>query len=433
VNVIPQASHRAEKGAGAALTVPPVTLIEARGKTASDAFSLNEYLQLGLHLNNKNGKDYVVAFRVSEGVRFTRSKSKTAETNIKRAWHSTKENAWEPMSFAPYSTNDDGMSRWGALDFDCHALGGEDHVYQKAFRCWQALLNQAPCVIYEHSGRGWHVWLAWRDFKAANWINALLRKAALDQGCDLESGKVEIFPPAAPTGFGKAMRLPGTFNPSTGRCSTIFYENVRESEILNPLYVRKGVSSRTNLTNTEKNDLCKVSLYREWDRDWCERFEIRLPNTRNDLLMKLVLEVFNQVGYGQAEFMAGLQFDGKQVTTQENRGQHMKEFRAVWAGCEKRFTVSLNNRERLIYESLRRQSQRDKFRIVRSWSQFARDRGHREFPISIASLAERVGEAIPSVSAFRNLLIQREVLHQLEAYEAGVKCGRYRWLLEETP
>lgn len=119
------------------------------------------------------------------------------------------------------------------------------------------------------------------------------------------------------------------------RCSIILSENVQESEVLNPLYVRLDAFPRTNLTNTEKNVLCKVSPYQKWNEVWQEQFAITLPRTRNDCLTKLVYEIFNQVSLEQAELMAGLQFDQKQVTTNADRREHMLEFKALWRGLEK--------------------------------------------------------------------------------------------------
>jgi hypothetical protein len=317
-------------------------MIKAEGKTASEAFTEGQFVQLGLHLNNSNGKVFAIAYRDAGNAKYTKSKAKTEQTALKRAYDSTKENAWKPMAFAPYSTNRNGMSRWGALDFDGHDGGvDEDRARQWAFCCWRSLLNQAPCVICEHSGRGWHVWLVWKEFKAANWINHLLRSTALEAGCEIVAGKCEIFPEAAPSGYGKPMRMPGTFNPATGRCSIILSENVQASEVLNSLYVALTPFSRTNATDIEKNTLCSVSIYRDWADAWQDQYAIKAPSSRHDRLVKLVYEIFNQVGLGQAELMAGMQFDQKQVTTRADRAQHMSEFKVIWSGLENKVVDSL--------------------------------------------------------------------------------------------
>ena len=432
----PQARNRAETALDAK-AVHPVTMIKAEGKSASEAFTEGQFMQLGIHLNNSNGKTFAIAYRETTTGKpiFTKSKSKTEQTALKRAYDSTKENAWKPMAFMPYSTNRNGESRWGALDFDAHGGGlDEDRARQWAFRCWQALLNQAPCVICEHSGRGWHVWLVWREFKAANWINLLLRTTAIEAGCEIVLGKCEIFPEAAPSGYGKPMRMPGTFNPSTGRYSTIFSENVQESEVLNSLYVAFTPFSRTNATDTEKNPLGSVSLYRTWAGKWKDQYAIKAPSCRHDRLVKLVFEIFNQVSLGQAEVMAGLQFDQKQVTTRADRGQHMKEFQSIWSGLESRFVENLSDRERAFYESLNRQAQKDKFRIVFGWSRFSAERGRSDFPLSIGSLAERTGQAISSASRFRDLMVERGIIREIQQYQAGVKPGQCAWLAAElTP
>jgi hypothetical protein len=435
-NLKPEASmirSRTEIGLEATAGESPLTMIKAEGQTASEAFTEGQFVQLGLHLNNSNGKNFAIAYRKEGRAKYTKSKAKTEETALKRAYDSTKEAAWKPMAFAPYSTNRNGMSRWGALDFDGHDGGlDEDRARKWAFRCWQSLLNQAPCVICEHSGRGWHVWLVWREFKAANWINHLLRSTASEVGCEIESGKCEIFPEAAPSGLGKPMRMPGTYNASTGRCSIILSENIQASEVLDSLYVRFDPFSRTNLTDTEKNTLCKVPIYRQWAEVWQEQYSIKIPRTRNDLLTKLVYEIFNQVGLEQAETMAGLQFDQKQVTTVEDRMGHMSEFKAAWLGLENRFVQSLSARERCFYESLKRQAQKDKFRIVRSWARLSAENGHSVFPLAIRSLADRVGQKVPTASEFRNLLVQHGIIREVEGYQAGVKCGRYAWQAGEV-
>lgn len=406
-------------------------IMSAQGKTASEAFTPGEFVQLGRHLNNGNAKSFTIGYRDTGKPKYTRPKARTEETALRRAYDSTKESCWKPMTFAPHSSNRNGMSRWGALDFDGHDEGDVERAREWAFRCWQSLLNQVPCAIIEHSGRGWHVWTVWPEFKAASWINHLLKTTALDAGCEIAPGQCEVFPEAGSTGLGKPLRLPGTFNPATGRCSIILNENVHASEVLNSLYVRFGAFSRINLTNVEKNDITKVSIYRAWADSWQEQFAIKFPRTRNDLLTKLVYEIFNQVSHEQAEYMAGLQFDLKHVTTNANRAEHLGDFKAIWAGLDRNFVDSLGAEEAAIYESFRRKTQRDKFRIVRGWARCSTQNGHDVFPLSITSLAERVDEKIPSVSAFRNLLIDRGALHQVEGFVAGVKCGRYRWLLSE--
>jgi len=424
----PDAHNRVETGPGATEGQSPVTMIKAEGKTASEAFTEGQFVQLGLHLNNRNGKTFAIAYRDAGKAKYTKSKSKTEETALKRAYDSTKEQAWKPMSFAPYSTNSNGESRWGAVDFDAHGGGwDEDRARRWAFRCWELLMHEAPCVICEHSGRGWHVWLVWREFKAANWINRLLRSKAIEAGCEIESGKCEIFPEAAPSGLGKPMRMPGTFNPSTGRCSTILGENLQESEVLTSLYVALTPFSRTNATNTEKDILCSVSLYRQWADEWQDQSAIRVPRCRHDRLVKLVYAIFNQVGLEQAELMAGLQFDQKQVTTNADRAEHMTDFKSIWAGLENKFAESLSDRERAFYESVKRQAQQDKFRIIRGWARGSAEKGHSAFPLSIRSLADRTGQAITSASRFRDLLVEVGIIRQIESFQAGVKCGRYGW------
>jgi len=132
--------------------------------------------------------------------------------------------------------------------------------------------------------------------------------------------------------------------------------------------------------------------------------------------------------------MAGLQFDQRQVTTRADRAQHMSEFKAIWAALENRFVDGLTERERAFYESLKRQAQKDKFRIIRGWARLSAGRGHPAFPLSIQSLADRTGQAITSASRFRDLLVEHGIIRQVEGFQAGVKCGRYAWQAgEPTP
>lgn len=402
----------------------------AEGKSASEAYTRNEYLSLCRHLSNDNGKEFAMGFRDTNGQpRYTKNKTRTADSVIVWCYDSTRENhRGKRTAFAPYSRNHGHMSRWGALDFDGHGDTMEiERGRQWAWRCWQLLLNQAPCVMFEHSGRGWHVWVAWRDFKAASWINDLLRKTALEAGCEIVAGKCEIFPETAPTGLGKAMRAPGSLNPSTGRASLILYENLRESEILNPVYGAFSESNGQMRHKGERKILYRMVPYRAWSERWSKQFAITSPNTRNHMLVSLTGEMFHQVGFEMAELLVGLQFDGKHVTTRAERAEHMNEFRAAWEGLENRFVDDLTPDERTFYKGLRLQSQRDKFRIIRSFAKY--DAGLADFPISMASVQDRMGEKCDdTASRFRTFLVKNGVIRQVSEYVAGRKCGRYQWL-----
>ena len=406
-------------------------IVKSEGpKRAYEAFTEQEFVQLGLHLNNGNSKNFVSGYRAPDGVGLYRAnKIRTDASTIKWAYDSTREQCRRPITVAVYSTNREGMSRWGALDFDSH--GGD--VQQElragtwARKCWQALLNQAPCVIFEHSGRGWHTWLVWKDFKSISWIYGILEKAAVDVGCTLGEGDCEILPPRSPEGLGKAMRLPGTYNPNTGRCSEIIDENVRESEVLGKVYVNFGKAPEGELTNRKRSISSELTPYRQWAEKWSKQFAITSRSTRNHKLVELTGTIYHQVGLEMAELLVGLQFDERQITTSADRHEHMVQFKSAWNGLNKKFEASLHPQERAFYLTLTRQGQRDKFRIIVSFARYAKEQGSDCFPISIESVAHRVGETIKGVSKFRDLLVGSGLLTQVESYRPGLKCGSYKW------
>ena len=117
------------------------------------------------------------------------------------------------------------------MDFDAHN-GESERARELSLAAFRVLLN-APglAVILETSGSGgWHVWAISPDFHdTREWIR-LLKSVASTIGTVVAAGVCEIFPPdSLPSRFGKGMRAPGSWNPSTDKCNEIVWENSRTS------------------------------------------------------------------------------------------------------------------------------------------------------------------------------------------------------------
>lgn len=202
-------------------------------KRADAVWTRAEYTALCEHLHNDNAPThFVMGFRDNDGVRrYVRSKRLNVDRAISWAWTSIAGSPKSRLAFTPYARNQRHQSRWGGLDFDAHD-GAADRARELAFAAFRVLLN-APdlCIILETSGSGgWHVWAVSIDFHdVGEWVR-LLKRVVAAIGTVISPGVCEIFPSdSLPSRFGKGMRAPGCWNPTTETHSEIVWENTHTS------------------------------------------------------------------------------------------------------------------------------------------------------------------------------------------------------------
>jgi hypothetical protein len=414
----------------------PLAVMSLHPQRADAILTRSEWTALCEHLHNGNGaKQFVMGFRDANGCKkYVRSKTLPVERAISWAWSSIAGSPKSRLAFVPYSTNERHQSRWGGMDFDAHN-GESNRARELAFAAFRVLLN-APglAVILETSGSGgWHVWAISPDFHDTNeWIH-LLKSVASTIGTVIAAGVCEIFPPdSIPTQFGKGMRAPGCWNPSTDTCSQIVWENVHTS--LESILSGKSKIAPLNCNglqvqfpDTKKETSFSVSLYRE--TELLQKLGITATGTRNGKLGNLVGEIFHQVGRDMAQRLGSAQFRTKTAATKADEAEHMASFEKLWAGLAEKWAATLSAKEREIFTRLETENERDAFRIVRSYALKADRDGAADFPIARDNLAERLGVTGKGAAGIRDKLTKLGAIEKTADYIPNKSAARFKWLL----
>jgi hypothetical protein len=414
----------------------PVTLLSAQGKPANEVWSCDGWKSLCLHLHNLNGEtQFVIGSRIGGEKQYVKSKKFEVSKIISWSWDSIIGRAKTKAAFVPYSQNKVRKSRWGGLDFDAHC-GEAERARRFAFEAFRLLLNvEGLFIVLETTGSGgWHVWAVSKDFhEVSNWV-WLLKWVAGRIGATIESGICEIFPPekAAEMEFGKGIRAPGCWNPGTDTLSEIHWHNTEPllRELLKDVpererhfpEIKKVVSF--SVSSSEDKD-----LYPPWFSDWRHTFRIERPSSRNDSLIRLTANMFHQVGYRMAGWIARAHYAEKQVSTRATLERHLKDFRSAWTGLHKEWLALLSDREREVLQSLSTEHERDAFRIVRSFARKAALDEAEDFPIVRDNLGDRLGISGRGAGGVRDKLEKLGIIKCTKGYVPNKAAARYRWEL----
>jgi hypothetical protein len=321
----------------------PLSFLSWQPKRADAVWTQSEWTALCEHLHNGNdAQHFVMGFRDKDGCKkYVRSKKWRVDRAISWSWQSIAGAPKSRLAFVPYSVNAQQQSRWGGMDFDAHQPGQADRARELALAAFRILLNTPGlAVILETSGSGgWHVWAISLDFiPAGDWIR-LLKSVAEIIGTVILSGVCEIFPPdSQPSRYGKGMRAPGSWNPSTDKFNEIVCENCRTS--LEPVLSRKSKVAllkckglANHFPDTEKKDSFSApSISNPINLELLHKFRIKDSNTRNDQLAALTGDAFHQFGVTVARQTAQAQFQRKSVSTEASEQEHMASFENLWAG-----------------------------------------------------------------------------------------------------
>jgi hypothetical protein len=464
-----------ERGADAraAPGLADVCLFSGQPRKAHAVWRRDEWHRLAFHLHNDNGeRRFVLGFTDAKGAHYVRSKRKTVRQAVPWAWNSITGRAKSPVALVPYSTNERGESRWGALDFDAHDADAT-RAHTLAFAAFRLLLAHSSLfLILESSGNrgGWHVWAIAREFHPVEEWARLLSGVCATIDAPMRPGICEIYPPdTARSEYGRGLRAPGCWNPKGG-FSEIIYENC--AELLRtpgddlaahpPIGELGGYDLSGNSTETEgiefpekrkkfsfspgfsahdfrgssngeaAREPMDAPLYREWRRTWSMAFAVTKQGTRNAQLCSLTGAMFHQVGREMALRIAAEQFRTKQVETKASFREHVENFAECWGGLEKDWLSRLTNAERRARESLATEHERDAFRIVHSYARHARESDARDFPIARDNLGERVGITGRGAGKIREKLAAFGIVRLAHPYRPNRAAARYVWTANES-
>jgi hypothetical protein len=368
--------------------------------------------------------------------RYVKSKNVRFDRAISWAWSSIAGSPKSRLAFVPYSTNERQQSRWGGMDFDAHNPGESDRARELALAAFRVLLNVPDlAVILETSGNGgWHVWAISPDFHdTGEWIR-LLKSVAATIGAPIADGVCEIFPPdSQPSRCGMGMRAPGCWNPRTGTCSEIVWENTHTSlESVLSGKSKGGVLNckglQDDFPDKERSISFSVSLYQE--AELIRRLGITEIGTRNGKLAKLVGEVFHQVGRDMGQRLAAAQFRTKTVATKASEAEHLGSFDKLWDGLAAKWAETLSAAEREMFKDLETENERDAFRIVCSFARKAEQDAAADFPIVRDSLAARLGVTGKGAAGIRDKFVKLGIIAKTRDYVPNKFAARFKWLLE---
>jgi TOTE conflict system, Archaeo-Eukaryotic Primase domain len=192
-----------------------------------------QFVSLVRHMMNDNPVSHFLTVWRDEdgGARFAKAKPhRDAKTHAGWTYDTITERAKRKTSMGLYPQNQNNESTWAALDFDAHDPTQRDVAEGRAIRAFTLLLEYRDrYLILSASGRGYHVFiLAHEPRPVAEWTR-VLKDAADSVGAPIQDGVCEIFPgeKTAEQEVGKAIRVPGSFNPATGEVEKIMADAIQ--------------------------------------------------------------------------------------------------------------------------------------------------------------------------------------------------------------
>src|SRR5439155_11636226 len=200
------------------------------------------------------------------------------------------------------------------------------------------------------------------------WTN-LLKDTCESVGAPIQDGVCEIFPNerAEKQQVGRAIRAPGSLNPSTGEVELIIADTIRA--LLDHLASREK-PSKLPLLKAKSFYLRNLSENREADNSsYCingfssasterliERIIVKYPiktkSTRNGVLLKLTGELFHKFGRQLSWRIVRQHYDTYQQNVTTTLKEHLREFAAAWDSFLRNAIKSLSASERRIFGQL---------------------------------------------------------------------------------
>ena len=408
-------------------------------------FSEEEFLALTEHMGNRNPLSYfLVIWRDGDGnPRYAKAKPhKRADVQARWTWDTITGRAERKTSMGLYPKNQANQSTWAALDFDAHS--GDDNVARDwAIKAFFHLREYQDCyALLSASGRGYHVFIFSLEARPiTEWVN-LLKHTCEVIGAPILDGVCELFPNERTERqeVGRAIRVPGSFNPSTGNIELIVAETIRpllDRLILrsstngadSPLYQPKRFHAR-NLTETREADnssSCTNSFFSTSTGKLIQgiltKHPIKAKSTRNSVLMALIGELSHKFGRQLSERIVRQHYDLYKENVTTPLKEHMREFTEAWESVLEKSIKSLPESERRIFDQLDTEPQREAFLLIRSFSKLATS----DFPVGLYSVADRLSITPQGASYVIRKLEKAEVIEKTADARINSKSARYRW------
>jgi hypothetical protein len=444
-----------------ALALPARVFLEPPAR-ADTLWTKEQFIALVMHMMNDNPiNHFLTVWRGDDGKPgYAKADShRRASEHAKWTYDTITGKARRTTSMGVYSKNVDNESTWAALDFDAHE-GGHEMAKDRAIKAFSLLLTYRDrYVILSASGRGYHVFVFAHDLKPVREWTALLKDVAGSIPVPIQDGQCELFPAEGTEKqrTGRAIRIPGSYNPNTDSCELIIAETIRPlldqltEEVFPSTHTRASAAPRDLVRDREVNNSSygtkrlylldqsprkEVGQNRKQNRFLSPttprlieatigKHPILAKGTRHKVLATLTGDLIHKFGFTlscdivQAHWATYV----KNLTTEYP--EHFREFCAIWNSLLKEIVGNFSAKERAIYDKLNTTPQQEVFVLLHSFAYLAENE---PFPIAQNSLADRLGQTQQGASYIIKVLIALEAITPTEKARINRRAARYRWL-----
>ena len=388
-----------------------------------------------LMLNGNAPTDFLLVYRDKENrPQFAKSKTAKADRRATWAWDTITGRAKSKVGIGFYPTNPEGKTRWGAMDFDAHD-GNALRARGLALAAFYILLRHPQLyVILSTSGSdGWHLFAFTREFHSVDQWTSLFKQVAQLIGAEIVPGICEIFPgEVRPGSLPYGIRAPGTWNPRSDSLGLIAYSSIspllaearKERKEYPFLY-----HATDRVENGQLHDRGKVPFYRGAGSNWKKAFAITQPSTRRNQLKDLVHHIFRQVGREVARWNAEAQYIEASPIPRATLAEHLSEFDELWTWTAEQWYAELSDPERTQFDGRGTETERDAFRIVRSFARKAECDQMQDFPLSVEHLATALGVSHQAIGELRKRFVAYGIIEKTADHIVNRAAARFRWLL----
>jgi hypothetical protein len=395
-------------------------VIVGHAQKADVVFTPPQWFAMCAHMHNENPDNFFMTpFRGKDGkAKFAKAYHANVGKRVEWAWNTITDQAKEPGSIGFYPTNSRKQSRWGAMDFDAHD-GNTTRARDLSHKAFALLIREPQLYIAlctsagdpHHSG--WHLFIFTREFFPCGDWTRLLKQVAAQIEATIQPGLCEIFPDDC-KGIGRGIRAPGSWSPKSGECGLIQSETVTRL-LPSSLPLPKENSVFLNVRSTTRGDFASLPN---------SKFKITAPGTRHAKMLELVGALFLQCGREVARKTAELQHAEASPAPVASLEEHLAEFDQAWAGIQRHWLRKLTPAERIKFDALITNNEREAFRIIRNWSQT----DDPDFKVHCKSLAHRLGITLQGASNLRRRFCGAEILKQTAQYVPHRLAARYKWI-----
>jgi hypothetical protein len=396
-------------------------VIVGRAKKADVIFTPRQWFAVCTHMMNENPSNFfLMPYRGKDGkAKFAKAFRVDAEKRMQWAWETITGKAKSPASIGFYPTNQNRQTRWGAMDFDMHDDDWE-RARNFAHRAFALLICHSQFFVAlttsagDEKHSGWHLFIFTAQFFPCEDWTRLLKQVADQIGAPIQPGVCEIFPDDCRGRYGRGIRAPGSFNPKSGQCGLILRETFTTllPELLKTASLPKEVVCSLGTRSTTQGVYLVESL------------RITAASTRHNKLLQLVGALFLQCGKEKARKVAELQHTEANPAPLASLDEHLAEFDSAWAGMQRQWLKKLSPAERIKFDALTTDNERDAFKILRNWSQTDAP----DFKAHCKTLGERLDLTLPGAAILRRRFCSLGILRQTKDYVPHKLAARYEWL-----